>query len=462
MIFNRKESKKGLNIIIVGCGEVGAALIEQLSSEGHDITVIDENADRVQELTNMYDIMGVCGNGASFNVQQEAGIKDADLVIAVTESDELNLLCCTVGRRVGSCAAIARVRNPEYSFEVGYLTEKLNLAMIINPEQEAAREISRILLIPSALEVNTFSHARVEIVKIRIPQDNMMNGMTIADFGKKVEGSALICAVERQKQITIPNGNFELKGGDVISVVSPRKKTGELLQKIGFKFDKVKNAMIIGGGNTAYYLARFLQHDNIDVKIIEQDRQRCEELSAEFPKANIICGDPTDVDLLSEEGISNTEAVVSLTGSDEENILLSLYANKVNKAKIITQINRSSFNNVIDSLDLGAVLYPKYITTEAIIAYVRAKNASQGSNVETLFHMFDHRVEAIEFKVEQESAVTGTRLMDLNLKKDLLVSFIHRDGKVLIPRGQDCIMPGDTVMIVTTHTGFDTITDILR
>lgn len=463
MLFNRKEKEKskGLNIIIVGCGEVGTALVEQLSGEGHDITVIDENRERVQELTNMYDIMGVCGNGASFNVQKEAGIKDADLIIAVTKSDELNLLCCTVGRKVDSCAAIARVRNPDYLHDREYLLEKLDLAMIINPEQEAAREISRILLIPSALEVNSFAHSKAELVKIRIPEGNVMDGMTVADFGKKTDGDTVICAVERKKQITIPNGDFELKAGDIISFVSPRKRTGEMLQRIGFKSDKVRDAIIIGGGSTAYYLARLLEHDGIGCKIVERDRARCEELCSILPKSTIICGDATDEDLLKEEGIENTEAVVSLTGNDEENILLSLYANQLGNAKVITQINRAGFSNVIDNLDLGAVVFPKYITTEAIIAYVRAKTASQGSNVEALFHMFDHRVEAVEFKVESESKVTGTPLMDLNLKDNLIVCVIYRRGKAIIPSGHDCILPGDTVSIVTTHTGFSTITDIL-
>lgn len=461
MLFNKKENKKGLKIIIVGCGEVGTTLVEQLSSEGHDITVIDEDRARVSELTNQYDIMGVCGNGASFSVQQDAGVGDADLLIAVTESDELNLLCCTVGRRDGDCAAIARVRNPDYSNEIGYLSQRLDLAMIINPEQETAREISRILLIPSALEVNPFAHSQVELIKIRIPSGNVMDGMTVADFGKRIGGDALICAAQRKKNVTIPNGDFVLSAGDVILIACRRKMTGSTLRQIGFKSDKVKNAIIIGGGNTAYYLARFLQHDNIDVKIIEKDRARCEELSATLPKANVICGDATDEDLLKEEGIEHTEAIVSLTGSDEENILLSLYSNQVENAKVITQINRSSFNNVIDNLDLGAVVYPKYITTEAIIAYVRAKNATQGSNIETMVHMFEHKVEAVEFKVEKESAVTGVKLMDLSLKDGLLISFIYRDGKALIPSGQDCIMPGDMVMIVTTHTGFENITDIL-
>lgn len=461
MLFKTKEKKKGLKIIIVGCGEVGSALVEQLSSEGHDITVIDENKERVSELTNMYDIMGLCGNGASFSVMRDAGVADADLIIAVTKSDELNLLCCTVGRIEGNCAAIARVRNPEYSNEIGYLTQKLDLAMIINPEQEAAREISRLLLIPSALEINPFAHSQVELLKIRIPNNSIMDGMTVADFSRRIGGDALICAAQRKKNVTIPNGDFELRSGDVILIACRRKKTGATLNQIGFKSDKVKDAIIIGGGNTAYYLARFLQHDNIGVKIIEKDRARCEELSASLPKANVICGDATDEDLLIEEGIYNTEAIVSLTGSDEENILLSLFSNQVENAKVITQINRSSFNNVIDNLDVGAVVYPKDITTEAITAYVRARNATQGSNVEAMVHMFDHKVEAVEFKVERENAVTGIKLMDLKMKDGLLISFIYRDGKALIPSGQDCIMPGDMVMIVTTHTGFENITDIL-
>jgi len=462
MFKKKNPAGQGLNIIIVGCGKVGITLVEELSQEGHAITIVDKDYQNVQTIANMYDVMGICGNGASYSVLKEAGIEGTDLIIAVTDSDELNLLCCTVAKRVGNCAAIARVRNPEYNKEIGYLRDKLGLAMIINPEYEAAVEAARILYLPSALEVNTFAHGQAELIKFKIPEGNILDGMTIKDIGQHIDTKVLICAVERNGEVYIPDGNFTLVAGDVASFVSSRKKVKEFLVTIGFNTNKVKDTMIIGGGKSTYYLAKRLIRNGISVKIIESDRTRCEELSKLLPKAIIINGDGTDEDLLKEEGIEYVESFVPLTGIDEENILLTLFARQVSGAKVITKINRINFRDVINTLDLGSVIYPKYITAEAIIAYVRAKNASKDSNIETLYHMFDHRVEAIEFRVDDESNVTDIPFKDLHLKKNLLVSFINRNGDIIIPSGNDCIRLGDTVMIVTTHTGFYDIQDILE
>ena len=455
-------TRRGLKIIVVGCGKVGETLTDQLTREGHEVTLIDKDPTKVHDLTNMYDVMGIVGTGASYSVQMEAGIESADLLIAVTESDELNLLCCTVAKRVGGCAAIARVRTPDYSTEVGYLREKLGLAMIINPELEAAKEAARILYLPTALEVNSFAHGQAELIKFKVPEGNMLDGMTIAFLGKTIAHNILICAVERGKEIFIPSGDFQMKKGDIISFVSSRRSAKDFLETIGFKTNRVKSTMIIGGGKAAYYLAKQLLHMGISVKIIEIDKARCEELSILLPKAVIINGDGTNEDLLKEEGIEYTESFVALTGIDEENILLTLYARQVSNAKVITKINRITFKDVISNLDLGSVIYPRYITSETIIAYVRAKKNSMGSDIETLYHMFDHRAEAIEFRVREKSAVTNISLAELPLKKNLLLSCINRNGKIIIPSGQDCIRVGDTVMIVTTHTGFNDILDILE
>mgnify|MGYP005937256977 CR=1 FL=1 len=461
-ISNKMQVKNGLNIIIVGCGKVGMTLIEQLSKEGHDITIIDKNAAKVQEMSNLYDIMGLVGNGASYSVQMEAGIENADLIIAVTASDELNLLCCTVAKQVGDCAAIARVRTPDYSKEAGYLREKLGLTMIINPELEASLETARILYLPTALEVNSFAHGQAEIVKFKIPDGNLLDGMTIATLGKSITNEILICAIEREGEVYIPGGNFQMAKDDIVSFVAPRRHIRSFLKKIGFKTKQVKDAMIVGGGKASYYLAKQLIAMGIDVKIIEQNKERCEELSILLPEAIIINGDGTDEEVLREEGIEYAQAFIPLTGIDEENIMLTLHAKQVSNAKLITKINRSTFKNVISKLDLGSVIYPRYITSEAIIAYVRAKKNSTNSNIETLYHMFDNRAEAIEFRVDEPSSVTGIPLKDLMLKNDLLVSFIYRNGKVQIPSGLDTIEVGDTVMIVTTHTGLDNIQDIIR
>ena len=459
-MFGHNNDKDGLNIIIVGCGKVGRALVEQLSKEGHYITIIDKNPEKIQSLTNLYDIMGIVGNGASYSVQMEAGIEDADLIISVTDSDELNLLCCTVAKQVGDCSAIARVRTPDYSKEVSYLRDKLGLAMIINPELEAAKEAARILYLPTALEINSFAHGQAELIKIKVPEGNTIDGMTIAHLGRKIAPNILICAVERDGEVTIPAGDFTIQRGDIISFAASRKVAKQFLEDIGFKTNQVGNTMIIGGGKSTYYLAKLLMNMGIEVKIIESNRQKCEELSILLPKAIIINGDGTDEELLKEEGIETAESFVPLTGIDEENVMLTLYARKVSKAKVITKINKINFKEVVNSLDLGSVVYPKNIASEAIIAYVRARSNSKDSNIETLYHMFDYKVEAIEFLVDEPSPVTDTPLKDLKLKKDVLISFINRNGKIIIPTGNDSIMVGDTVMIVTKQTGFDNINDI--
>lgn len=454
-----------MKIIIVGCGKVGSTLVEQLDKEGHDVAIIDKNAQKIQNLTNLHDILGVVGNGASYSTQIEAGIKDADLLVAVTDSDELNLLCCTIAKQVGNCATIARVRTPDYSREVAYLREKLGLAMIINPELETANVAARILALPTALEVNSFAHGQAEMTKLKIPEGNLLDGMPIMSLGKhldqKIVDNIIICAVERDGEVKIPSGSYTLQAGDTISFVATRPVARRFLEKIGFKTKHVNNTMIIGGGKAAYYLAAQLLNMGIDVKIIESNRERCEQLSVLLPKAVIINGDGTDEELLTEEGLPYAESFVPLTGIDEENILLTLHAKAVSNAKVITKINRIAFKDAIAKLDLGSVVYPRFITAEAIIAYVRAKSNSRGSNIETLFHVFDARAEAIEFRVNDASSVTGIPLMNLKLKKDLIISFINRGGNILIPSGQDTIEVGDTVMVVTTHTGFQDIVDIM-
>mgnify|MGYP003188371740 CR=1 FL=1 len=325
--------------------------------------------------------------------------------------------------------------------------------MIINPELEAAREAARILYLPTALEVNSFAHGQVEMIKFKIPEGNLLDGMTVAHLGRHITNSVLICVVQRGAELHIPGGDFQLAKGDIIS----------FLECIGVKTKRVSNTMIIGGGKGAYYLGNQLIQMGISVKIIEINRARCEELSTLLPNAIVINGDGTDEELLKEEGIEYAESVVALTGIDEENVLLTLHARQVSNAKVITKLNRISFHDVISQLDLGSVIYPRLITSEAIIAYVRAKtNSKDSNNIETLYHLFDSRVEAVEFRVEKESAVIGVPLRKLPIRKSLLVAFINRNGRIIIPSGNDCIQVGDTVMVVTTHQELMDIRDILR
>ncbi len=450
----------GLSIIIVGCGKVGSTITAALYREGHDITVIDKNPATVQALTNSYDVMGIVGNGASYSVQMEAGIEFADLIIAVTGSDELNLLCCTVAKRVGHCDAIARVRNPDYAEEIPYLREQLGLTMIINPELEAASEIARILYLPRALAVSPFAKGQAELVRFRLPEDNELCEKKLMDLGALVK-NIRFCAIERGGEVYIPDGSFTLSAGDTVTFVASARAAATFFDSIGLRSGKIGRVMIIGGGKAAYYLARQLIAMGKTVKIIETNRARCEELENLIPDAIIINGNGSDEDILQEEGIRTADAFVPLTGMDEENILLTLYAREVSGAKAITKINRINFRNVIQGLDLGSVVYPKYITSEAIIAYVRAKKASIGSGIETLYHLFDSRAEAIEFKVGEVDGVTNIPLKDLKTKDNLIIASINHLGKAIVPGGGDCISAGDTVVVVTTNTGLHDIRDIL-
>ena len=455
-------TRRGLKIIVVGCGKVGETITDQLTREGHEVTLIDKDPTKVHDLTNMYDVMGIVGTGASYSVQMEAGIEAADMLIAVTDSDELNLLCCTVAKHVSQCDTVARVRTPDYSTEASYLREKLGLTMIINPELEAAIEATRILCLPTALEVNSFAHGQAELIKFKITEGSMLDGISIQEFGKRGIANVLICVIERAGEVYIPWGDFVMQKGDILSFVAHRKTVKSFMQKFGLKTKQVKNTMIVGGGKAAYYLANQLLGMGISVQIIEQNKARCEELSILLPKAVIINADGSDEEVLFEEGIEDVESFIPLTGIDEENIMLTLHAKQVSNAKVITKITRTNFKSVINNLDLGSLMYPQYITSEAIIAYVRAKNASKSNHIQTLYQLCDSRVEAIEFSVEEASAVTNKAIMDLNIKKGVLISFINRNGRIIIPTGQDFIQVNDTVMIITTQTGFNTILDILE
>ena len=460
LTFSKKG--KGLKIIIVGCGKVGTTLVERLRQENHEITVVDQNPEVVQRVAGTYDVMGVTGNGASYNVQLEAGIQDTDLIVAVTDSDELNLLCCTIAKKFRGCAAVARVRNPDYSNELGYLRNQLGISLIINPELETAKEISRLLRMPTALEIHSFAKGQVEMVKFKVQPHSMLHEKSIMDVTKDFSGEMLFCGIERESELIIPDGSFVLREGDSVTFIATPINTHKFFRYIGMDTQHAKSCMIIGGGKTSFYLAKLLSDLNIDVKIIEMNQKRCEELSAYLPKALIIYGDGGDEELLVEEGIEKVDAFVPLTGIDEENILLTLFAKKYKNAKLITKINRSTFNNIIDGLDMGSLIYPRYMTTESIIKYVRGMENSVSSNIETLYHIFDNRAEAIEFEVDPNSKVTGRSIKDLPLKNGLLLACINRKGQIIIPRGDDEIMVGDKIVVLTTNTGFHSVEDILR
>ncbi len=452
-----------MKIIIVGCGKVGQKLAEKLSQENeHDITVVDLRHKIIQDLINQYDIMGVEGSCTGLDTLLEAGVEAADILIAVTGSDELNLLTCLMAKKAGNCQTIARVRKPEYARSLHLFKEDLGLAMIINPEFAAATEIARVLRFPSAIQIDTFAKGRAEILKFKIPEDSILDNLKIAHMSQKIDCDILVCGVVRGDDAFIPGGDFVLKSGDFVSIVASIKSGAEFFKKIGIKASRVKDTIIVGGGEIGYYLSKILLASGIKVKIIERDTARSEELCQLLPKATIINADGTDNRVLMEEGIEYADSFVALTNIDEENILLSLFAKSKTDGKLITKINRIAYDEVISNLDLDTTVYPKNITADYIVKFVRAKNNSIGSNIETMHIILDGKAEALEFRIRENSPISGIPIEKLSLKNNILIACINRSGKIIIPRGRDIIEAGDTVIVVTTRAGFTDIKDILE
>ncbi len=461
MKINHIKSENSMNIIIVGCGKIGQNLAEQLAEQGNNITVIDTSSQKVREVCDRCDCMGVVGNGATHSVQEQAGIDAADLLIAVTGSDELNILCCLIAKKDSDCKTIARVRNPEYSSETQYLKDELGLAMVINPQQASAAEIARILRFPAAIKIDTFAGGRVELVKFRLPEGSPLVGMSVREVVSRLKCDVLICTIEREDEAYIANANFVFEEKDIVSLVASPKNAKVFFERIGYKQHSVKDVIIAGGGDTGTYLCQMLRDDGVAVKIIEKDEKVCEELCMDFTDVTVICGNAGDQETLLEEGIEKAGAFVALTSLDEENILISLFAKSVGKGKLITKVNRFDFSDVIKHLDLDTIIYPKNITSDLIVRYVRAMRNSIGSNVETLYNVIKGKVEASEFIVKENSPITGIPLSQLNFKKNLLVAAILRRKKVIIPRGNDEILAGDRVVIVSGVMALHDITDVL-
>ena len=451
-----------MKIIIIGCGKVGYALAEGLTEENHDVTIIDSSAQRLQDVTEELDAMSIVGNGSSINTLLEAGAADTDLIIAVTGSDELNLLCCLIAKKQWDCHTVARVRNPIYNKEIDLIKESLGISMIINPELAASAEIARLLRFPSAIRIDTFAKGRVELLKFRIKPEFHLDQVSIAELPRHAKCDILVAGIERGENAYIPNGNFILQNGDLVSIIASPRNAATFFRNIGLATNQVKNCLIVGGGTIAVYLARQLLEMKIRVVIIDKSMERCQLLIEHLPEAVVIHGDGTSRKLLMEENLEGVEAFVALTNMDEENIMLSLFAREHSKGKLITKVNRMSFDNILDQLDLGSIIYPKYITADYILRYIRAMQNSIGSNVETLCHILDGKAEALEFSIRENSPVVGIPLKDMQLKSNLLLGCIHRKGKVLIPRGNDTINVGDTVVVVTTQKGLDDIQDILK
>ena len=428
-----------MKIVIIGDGKVGYKLAKQLSSEKYDIILIDNNEEKLRKSIERMDVFCVAGEGGSVEVQQRADVPHADLVIACTSTDECNMLSCLIARRLGARHTIARVRNPIYYKQIDFLKKDLHLSMVVNPELIVAGNITRLLLFPDASKVETFVKGRVELVEFPI-HCGKLEGLSLSELYARFQVQVLVCAVESGETVLIPDGDYILKAGDKLHIATSHQNMEQFFKKIALRKEKIKNAMICGGGRVAYYLASQLCNLGMNVKIIERNRERCEELCELLPKATIINGDATEHDLLIEEGIEKTDAFIALTGMDEENIIMSLFASKQSVSKVIVKINEDRRAMMIDELGLDSIVSAKTATADAILGYVRARRNSQCSaNVETMYQLLDGRVEALEFIIKSENAYTGVPLKDLNLKVNNIIACIARGRKIIIPNGDDSI-----------------------
>lgn len=442
-----------MRIVVVGIGKVGSTVAEYLAKEGHAVTIVDTNPHVVERMTNRYDVLGVCGNGASVEIQKEAGMAKADLVVSLTSADEFNILCCIMARKNGAQHVIARVRNPVYFQQMLFLREELGLSMAINPEMEVADAIGRMLRFPSATKLELFAKGRMEMAEVTLPAVTSLDGMALQDLQSRFGAQVLVCAVQRGQQVFIPKGNFTLQAGDHISVSAGHGDLNTFFKRSGLYRDSVRSVLIVGGGRIAYYLASQLLRLGIRVKIIEQEEGVCETLSEAMPKAQILRGDGTDQELLLEEGIDAVDACVSLTGVDEENIIVSMFASSQKVKKVITKVNRASLLNILHGVGIESAVSSRTVTGERIVGYVRGLSNSQGSNVQTLYRLLDGRMEALEFVVSEKAPFAGKTLQQLTFRPGVLIAGIVRGGKLIHPQGSDYMQPGDLVTVVTTIPG---------
>ena len=454
-----------MNIVIVGAGKVGKQIGIKLTREGHDVVIIDNDKDVLSRSGNEMDAICVEGNGADYRVQREAGVAGADVLIAATAHDEVNMLCCLIGHKLGAKRTIARVRDPEYTAQLDFLKEELGLSMAINPELAASEEIERLLRIPSALNVEFFARGRVELVEVRLNADNPLIGHQLVEINRKFQFTVLVCAIQRGENIIIPKGDFVLEAGDKLHVsAAPEEMARFLRTAYPEKRKRVRTVMISGGSRIAYYLARSLDKVGVQVKIIESNPQRATFLSEELPHALVMLGDSTDHELLVEEGVETVDAFITLTGMDENNIISGLFAKWKGARSVIVKVNNENLIGVLPDSSLDSIISPKQLTANKILTFVRAMSCSpEESNVETVHELVSGRIEALEFLAKGSHPMYGIPLKDLNrfLHKDLLIACIVRHGKTIIPGGSDAILSGDRVIIVTKHKMFNDLADIL-
>ena len=451
-----------MKIVIIGIGTIGHTILKSIDRVSHTITVIDENKEKIESVIEHYDVFGVVGNGASREIQQEAGVSSADLVIVLTKSDELNIYACLVAKNIGAKNTIARVRNPEYRGQIMDMQDSLGISMIVNPEMDTAREIFHLINLPSIAQIERFAKGRALLVEIEVESGNMLIGETLISLGRSLKTKVLICAVQRGKDVVIPTGNFEIKEGDRIYFTADANSLAAFLTEINLVRSPLKSVMIVGGDKVGFYLADMLSSKRYKIKLIENDKKRAEELATILPKITVIEGNGTQHELLIEEGIEAMDAFVALTNIDEENMIVSMFANKMRVKKTITQIKNDSLYAMLDELAIKNNVSPTNIVANRILSYIRALDNSRGSNVLTLYRLVNNQVEALEFAVKKQSKLLHQPLKDLKLKRECLIACIIRGEQVIIPNGSSTIELGDNVVVVTTHKNFDDLSDIFE
>ena len=451
-----------MKIVIVGIGKVGRALAEHLSKEGHDVAVIDNRPGIAERLAEELDVLGIEGNGAAYTVQQQARAGQADLVIAATDGDEVNMIACMTAKKLGAKNTIARVRSAEYEGQLRFMQQEMGLSLSINPERETARDIARILRFPAVAKVETFAKGRVELVEYHIPQDSLLDGMPLKEIAASMQVKVLVCAVRRGEEIIIPDGNYVLGAGDCISVTAKPQELENFFRALGVFRDHARNVMIVGAGRITRYLAEQLSQMKMRVRVVDRDEQRCIDMSEAVPTTLVIHGDATDVHLLAEEGLDDSDAFVALTGLDELNIMLAMYARCHNIDCSVAKVNRNSFTELIQKTAIvESTVSTSVVTVSRILQYVRALENSTGGGVIALHRIVENRVEALEFRVTQSTRYLGVALKDMPLKPNLLVALISRRDKVLVPSGSDYFAVDDTVVIVTkSDRSFNALNDI--
>ncbi len=451
-----------MKIVIIGLGTIGRTMLKSLSGEAHTITIIDESKDVVETLIEQYDVFGVVGNGACMEIQSEANVENADLVIALTRNDELNVFASLVANRLGAKNTVARVRNPAYRKQIAEMKDDLGISMVVNPERETADEIFNMINLPSIARIEHFAEGKVLLVEVIAAKGCSLIGESLISLGKKLTSRVLICAVQRCDTVTIPSGNFTIEEGDKIYFTADAKNLGDFLAEVNLVKSPFKNIMIVGGSRIGYYLADTLSKKKYKVKLIEKNPDRAENLAESLPRVTVVCGNGTQHDLLMEEGIEVMDAFVTLTDNDEENIIVSMFANKKSVKKTITQIHSDDLFGMLDELGIDNNVSAKNVVAGRILSYVRALANTRGSNVLTLYRLVNNQVEALEFAAKKREWFCDKPLKELPIKKNCLIACVLRNNEVMIPNGDTTIQQGDHVVVVTTHKNFDDLTDVFE